>query len=134
LDFLLDNGCRYIADWVNDDQPYMMNVGGKPLVSVPYSFELNDSAATWRNKQSNADFEEMIRDSFDVLYREGAESARVMCLSLHPFIIGQSHRIGVLDRALDYIRSHEGVWCATGSEIMEAYLKAAPQSSAAQRK
>ena len=127
LDFLLDNGCRYVSDWVNDDQPYTMNVGGRAMHSVPYSFELNDSAAAWRNKQSNADFESMIRDAFDVLYREGADSARVMCLSLHPFIIGQAHRIGVLDRALDYIRSHAGVWCATGSEIMEAYLQATAQ-------
>jgi allantoinase len=129
LDYLLDNGCRYIADWVNDDQPYIMKVGGKRLVSIPYSFELNDSAATWRNKQSNAEFEQMIRDSFDVLYREGSESARVMCISLHPFIIGQSHRIGVLDRALEYILSHDGVWCATGSEIMDAFLEGTAKSA-----
>jgi allantoinase len=62
-----------------------------------------------------------------VLYAEGEKSARVMCISLHPFIIGQPNRIGTLDRALHYIRSHPGVWCATGSEIMEAYLEATRQ-------
>lgn len=124
LDYLLDNGCRYCSDWVNDDQPYTMDVGGRPLVSVPYSFELNDSAAIWRNKMTIPEFERAVRDTFDVLYREGETSARVMCISLHPFIIGQPHRIGVLDRTLEYIRSHEGVWCATAGEIMEAYLEA----------
>ena len=43
LDFLADEGCLYVADWVNDDQPYMMDIGGKPLVSIPYSYEINDA-------------------------------------------------------------------------------------------
>ena len=129
LDYLLDNGCRYVADWVNDDQPYMMNVDGRPLVSLPYSFELNDSAAFWRNKQSGPEFERMMRDALDVLLEEGAESGRVMCLSLHPFIIGQAHRIGVLDRCLKQILSHPDVWPATGQEIMEAWIAAGGQGS-----
>lgn len=124
LDYLIENGCRYVCDWVNDDQPYMMDVEGKPLVSVPYSFELNDSAALWRNKQSMPEFERMICEAFDVLYAESQTSARVLCISLHPFVIGQAHRIGALDRALAHIMSHDGVWAATGSEIMEGYLKA----------
>jgi allantoinase len=129
LDYLLDNGCRYLSDWVNDDQPYMMNINGRPLVSVPYSFEINDSAAMWRNKQSSSEFERMIKETFDVLYSEGGKSARVMCISVHPFIIGQPNRIGALDRALHFIRSHSDVWCATGSEIMEAYLQATGQAA-----
>ena len=126
LEFLLDNGCKYVSDWVNDDQPYRITVGGRELISVPYSFEANDSAALWRNKQSMPEFERMIRETFDVLYEEGHDSARVMCISLHPFVIGQPDRIRSLDRVLSYIRSHSGVWYATGSEIMDAYLKAAP--------
>jgi hypothetical protein len=43
LDFLAAEGCLYVADWVNDDQPYFMDVGGKRLVSIPYSYEINDS-------------------------------------------------------------------------------------------
>src|SRR5262245_5788584 len=126
LEFLLDNGCKYVSDWVNDDQPYRIAVGGRELISVPYSFEANDSAALWRNKQSMPEFERMLRETFDVLYEEGRDSARVMCVSLHPFVIGQPNRIRSLDRVLSYVRSHPGVWYATGSEIMDAYLKAAP--------
>ena len=43
LDYLVEEGCLYVADWVNDDQPYLMDVGGKRLVSIPYSYEINDS-------------------------------------------------------------------------------------------
>jgi len=126
LEFLLDNGCKYVSDWVNDDQPYRIAVCGRELISVPYSFEANDSAALWRNKQSMPEFERTLRETFDVLYEEGHESARVMCISLHPFVIGQPNRIRSLDRVLSYVRSHPGVWYATGGEIMDAYLKAAP--------
>src|SRR5207302_11189300 len=63
-----------------------------------------------------------IRRRFDTLYREGADSGGVMAICLHPFIIGVPHRIGALDSALAYILRHEGVWRATGSEIIEHYL------------
>jgi hypothetical protein len=64
----------------------------------------------------------MIRNTFDVLYAEGAESARVMAICLHPFMIGVPHRIGALDKALACIKGHDGVWFATGEEIVRAYL------------
>lgn len=122
LDYLIEEGCTYVADWVNDDQPYTMNVGGKSIVSVPYSYELNDMAAIVRSKGTPGEFERMIKDQFDVLYAEGAQSGRVMAIALHPFIMGQPHRIAALDRALKYIGGFAGVWKTTGSEIASHYL------------
>lgn len=124
LEYLVDSGCRYVGDWVNDDRPYVMDVSGQRLVSVPYSFELNDSPAIWRNKQPMPEFERMVCDAFDVLYEESATDLRVIAICLHPFIIGQAHRIKSLDRVLAYILKHEGVWAATGAEICNAYLEA----------
>lgn len=124
LDYLVTNGCRYVGDWVNDDRPYVMEVSGRRLVSIPYSFELNDSPAIWRNKQPMPEFERMVRDAFDVLYEESAMDLRVIAICLHPFIIGQAHRIKSLDRVLGHILEHEGVWAATGEEICSAYLEA----------
>ena len=122
LDHLIDSGVKYVADWTCDDQPFQMNVDGKRLVSIPYSFELNDAPMVYHNKVSTDEFEQMIRRQFDILYGEGAKSGRVMAICLHPFIIGVPHRIGALDRALQYIRSHDDVWYATGGEIVEHYL------------
>ena len=68
----------------------------------------------------------MIKRQFDVLYREGAESGRVMAICLHPFVIGMPHRIGALDGGLEYICAHDGVWLATGSEIVDHYLSTVP--------
>ena len=66
----------------------------------------------------------MIRDSFDTLHRDGAQSGRLLVLSLHPFLIGQPFRIASLDTALGHIVGHEGVWTATGSEVIDWYERA----------
>ena len=122
LDYLAKEGLDYICDWINDDQPYLMEAGGRQLVSLPYSGEIND-LPQFRAGRSNEEFESMIRRQFDQLYREGAESGRVMAIALHPFVIGVPHRIWVLESALDYILKHDGVWFATGEEIVDHYLK-----------
>jgi peptidoglycan/xylan/chitin deacetylase (PgdA/CDA1 family) len=65
----------------------------------------------------------MIKDQFDVLYEEGAQSGKVMCIALHPQLTGRAHRAKYLDEALTYIRSHDAVWYTTGDDIAEYYLK-----------
>jgi peptidoglycan/xylan/chitin deacetylase (PgdA/CDA1 family) len=122
LDLLAANGVEYVADWVNDDQPYTMTLdGGRTILSVPYSHEINDKPAFENHHRTADEFREMICRAFDVLYREGAESGRVMAICLHPYITGVPHRIGALDGALDYISRHDRVWKATGAEIARHY-------------
>ena len=85
------------------------------LLSLPYSLDLNEG---W-NMRFNVDAEEFclgVSDQFDRLYQEGG---RVMSLALHPYVFGQPHRIAHLDRLLEYILSHSGVWQATGFEIAD---------------
>ncbi|MEK9662874.1 MAG: polysaccharide deacetylase, partial [Alphaproteobacteria bacterium] len=76
-----------------------------------------------RMGRTGQEFGQMIKHQFDTLYRESVEqgSGRVMAICLHPFIMGVPHRIGGLDDALAYISSHDGVWKATGSEIIDHY-------------
>lgn len=123
LDLLAAQGCEYVCDWVNDDQPYLLSLeGGRQMVSLPYSVEINDKPAFEHKSRTAPEFAEMIRRQFDVLYREGETSGRVMAIALHPYLIGQPHRIDALDEALEYICRHEGVWRATGSEIARHYV------------
>lgn len=124
LDFLIDEGFEYVADWVNDDQPYTMTLGQRSLVSVPYSYETNDSPFLYYRNGTIDEFEKLIKRQFDVLYEEGAESGRVLALCLHPYIIGVPHRIKALESALRYIKSHDRVWFATGSEIARHHVSA----------
>ena len=123
LDYLIDEGIEYIADWVNDDQPYLMDVDGRRICSIPYSYEINDSPFLYQRYGRTEDFADMIRRQFDVLYAEGEQSGRVMAICLHPWIIGVPHRIKWLDDALGYVAGHDKVWFATGGEIIDHYLK-----------
>ena len=122
LDHLAAENFLYVADWVNDDQPYRMQAGGREIIYLPYSYEVNDNAQIVSRFASIDDFELMIKRTFDVLYREGEDSARVMAICLHPFISGVPHRIAGLDAAFRYICDHNDVWWATGEEIVRAYL------------
>jgi len=108
LDNLSAAGCEYVADWgANDDQPYIMTLDdGKTLVSVPYSYDINDKQAYERRNVLASDFWEMICRQFDVLYREGQESGRVVHIALHPYLTGLPYRIDALDEALEYICRH----------------------------
>ena len=37
--------------------------------------------------------------------------------------MGHAHRIGHLERVLAHIRSHDGVWFATGEQIADWYIR-----------
>jgi peptidoglycan/xylan/chitin deacetylase (PgdA/CDA1 family) len=126
LDLLADNGLDYVCDWTNDDQPYIMNLdGNKTLVSVPYSHEINDKPAFEKFHRTADQFHDMICRQFDVLYREGAQSGRVMAIAIHPYLTGVPHRIDAFDAALGYISRHGKVWKTTGADIARHYREQA---------
>ena len=122
-DILAEEGFLYHADYLHDDQPTPINVTRGKLVSIPYGGEINDSVLTSRNRPWELDtLFDMVRDAFDRLYAEGAQSGTVLCLALHPWCSGYPYRIRHLERILDYVMSHEGVWQASGDEIAEHYI------------
>ena len=121
-DLVAEAGIRYYCDLVHDEQPWPVRVRRGRLITVPYSVDLND-AVTYRQGYEAEDFGRMIVDTFDTLWREGANNGRVMSIAVHPYNMGQPHRIGHLDAALKYILSHQGVWAATGSEISDWYYE-----------
>src|SRR3546814_9320357 len=71
--------------------------------------DVND-AMVWRHPFEGEEFARMITDHFDTLWAEGAEQGRVVCIALHPYIMGHPHRIRHLERALRHIVEHDGVW------------------------
>ncbi len=127
-DVLAEEGIEYIADWCNDDQPYEMNVKSGRMVALPYTVELNDIPIYLIQHHRSPELFERAKDQFDTLYREGADSARVMCISTHPYITGAAHRIRYYDAIFEYMSRFEGVVFMTGSEILDWYNKEAGAS------
>jgi len=118
---LAQAGIRYVCDWVNDEQPYRLTVPAGELHALPVTLPLDDVNALWDRRMDVFRYGEIIVEAFETLYREGEASGRLLVLNLHPFLIGQPFRIGVLDAALAGIVQRPGVWTATGSEIIGNY-------------
>jgi peptidoglycan/xylan/chitin deacetylase (PgdA/CDA1 family) len=126
LDHLAEAGIEYVSDWVNDDQPYEIRTTSGPLVSVPYTLELNDIPMMVIQHHESDAWARRARDQFDRLYAEGARQPRVMALAVHPYISGVPHRIKHFEGVYDYMRRKKGVWFTTGEEIYEWWKQTRP--------
>ena len=133
LELLKAEGIEYVCDWVNDDQPYLIDTAGGPLVSVPYTMEVNDLPMMLIQHHAAGELYRRAKDQFDRLYAEGARQPRVMAIAVHPYISGVPHRIKYLEAAYDYIRRQKGVWLTTGEEISEWYRTQGERGPAAGR-
>lgn len=121
---LKELGLTYVLDWCADDQPFALNVPG--MLSVPYSIEINDISLCVGKSLSGPEFARVIKDGFDQIYKDSADSGRVMALCLHPFVCNQPHRHKYLEEALQYIAGHDGVWLTTSDDIAAHYAKTKP--------
>ena len=102
----------------------MIQTSKGPIVSVPYTVEMNDIAMMVLQNHPSEEWLRRGIDQFERLYMEGEKSARVMAISVHPYITGVPHRIAYLERLYDYIIHRPGVWLATGAEILDWYRSA----------
>jgi peptidoglycan/xylan/chitin deacetylase (PgdA/CDA1 family) len=107
---------------MNDEQPYLIHTEHGPLVSIPYTQEVNDIGMFLRRNLMAAEACQLMKDEFDELYRASENSGRIMSIGLHPHIIGRAFRARALREFLDYVRRFEGVWWATREEIADWYL------------
>jgi allantoinase len=124
LDILAEEGVIYCGDWNNDDQPYELKVKSGRMFAIPYCNEINDIPLFLRKGYTGAQYLQSVIDQFDTLYADSSRQPRVMGVPLHPMICGQPLRIRYLARAIAHMKQHPGVWFATGSEIIDAYLSA----------
>jgi allantoinase len=124
IDYLREAGIEYVADWVLDEQPCTIKTAHGPMVSLPYTVEMNDIAMMALQHHPSEEWLRRGIDTFDRLYQEGEQSARVMAISVHPYITGVPHRIGYLEKLYEYIRQRPGVMLWTGEEILDWYQDA----------
>ena len=121
LDLLAEAGIGYVADWVIDDLPTRIDTPYGPILTVPYSVETNDIVVFALQHQTSDMFLKRGIDQFARLYREGARNARIMAISVHPYITGVPHRIGYLEALVDHIKDHDDVVFMTGAQIADWY-------------
>ncbi len=115
------------CDYLNDDQPYLIDTVNGPIVSVPYSNDINDFNMFARGGASVRDGLETLKACFEQLHDEGAKTGRIMNFGLHPHVIGQAYRIGALKEFLMYVKGRDGVWMPTREELATWYMGVAEQ-------
>ncbi len=121
LDILAAEGVNYCGDWNNDDQPVPMKVKSGKMFGIPYCNEINDIGVYLRKGWTGEQYLLSVIDQFDTLYADSRKQPRVLGVPLHPMISGQPLRIKYLQRAIAHMKEHQGVWFATGGEIIDAY-------------
>lgn len=120
-ELLAEAGVQYIGDWVYDDEPTTIATEKGPLVTLPYTVELNDIPMMIVQHHESDYLLRRAKDQFDRLYQEGAERAKIMSLAIHPYISGQPHRIRWLEEFYDYVNGHAGVLHWNGPQMLEWY-------------
>ncbi|HXZ01957.1 MAG TPA: polysaccharide deacetylase family protein [Stellaceae bacterium] len=123
-ELLAEAGVQYIGDWVYDDEPTEIHTANGPLVTLPYTVELNDIPMMIVQHHRAEEFLRRATDQFDRLYLESAQRAKFLSIAIHPYISGVPHRIKYLEAFLDYARGHRGVAFWTGEEILAWYRMA----------
>lgn len=119
-DLLTDNGIEYCCDWVNDDMPYPFHTRNGDLTMMPLSSEIEDQFVIGQNLHSEDSWVEQVKDAFDYLLAESAgQGGRMLALSIHPWLMGQPHRIACLEQVLAYICNHPDVWQVPAGEIVD---------------
>jgi peptidoglycan/xylan/chitin deacetylase (PgdA/CDA1 family) len=120
-DLLVENGYDYVADWVLDDQPVVLKTRTRPIVNVPYTQECNDVAMMLIQHHKASEYYERALDQFEQLYHDARDSARVMALVVHPYIMGAPHRLKYYRMILERIRQQNDVLFWTGEQILDWY-------------
>jgi peptidoglycan/xylan/chitin deacetylase (PgdA/CDA1 family) len=129
-------GFEYDSDYYGDDLPFWLTVktsdgGSAPQLVVPYTMDCNDMRfGLPQGFSTGEDFFDYLRDSFDVLYAEGAEQPKMMSIGMHCRLLGRPGRLRALQRFLDHVEAHDRVWVARRIEIAHHWKATHPYDAA----
>ncbi|GGF48391.1 hypothetical protein GCM10007301_04550 [Azorhizobium oxalatiphilum] len=127
-DLLVEAGYDYVCDWVLDDQPVVLKTRTDPIVNIPYTQECNDVAMMLIQHHKASEYYDRAHDQFEQLYHDSRDSARIMALVVHPYIMGAPHRMKYFRRIIEEIRAKDDVAFMTGEQIYDWYLGQRPDA------
>jgi allantoinase len=127
LEHVAAAGFKWHGDYVIDDQPIWNHTLKGPIVALPYSADLNDIPIMIGARHESHSMYKRTVDAFDELYAESEQSARVVCIAVHPYISGATHRIRYFRELLDYMAKQQGVVFWNGEQIYRWFVSQRPQ-------
>ena len=124
-DLLAAQGVRYMGDWLNDELPYPFHTKHGDLVALPLSLELDDQFIIQNNLHSEWAYATQVQDACSHLLAEAKAKGqgRLLALSIHPWLLGQPHRIAALESVLAHLAAQPDIWSAWAREIVAAWRR-----------
>ena len=125
-------GYEYDSDYYGDELPFWIRVRTSSAKNVqhlvvPYTLDANDMRfATAQGFNTAEHFHAYLRDTFDVLYREGKDAPRMMSVGMHCRLLGRPGRFRALQRFLDHVEKHDRVWVCRRIDIARHWRKSFP--------
>jgi peptidoglycan/xylan/chitin deacetylase (PgdA/CDA1 family) len=120
-DLLVEAGYEYVCDWVLDDQPVVLKTRSGPIINVPYTQECNDVAMMLIQHHKASEYAERAVDQFEQLRQDARDSARVMAIVVHPYIMGAPHRLKYFRRVIEHVHGSGDALFWTGQQILDWY-------------
>jgi OHCU decarboxylase len=122
-----EGGFVYSADTYADELPYWVEGPKGPQLMVPYTLDANDMRfGTSQGFHVGDGFFSYLKNSFDLLYAEGAHAPKMLSVGLHCRLVGRPGRAAALARFLDYVKSHDRVWVARRIDIARHWIRHHP--------
>ena len=125
-------GFAYDSDYYGDDLPFWMKVAKSngqvvPHLVLPYTLDTNDMRFSSAQGFAQAeDFFIYLRDTFDTLYAEGADSPKMMSVGMHCRLLGRPGRIVALQKFMDHIERHDRVWVCRRIDVAHHWQRVHP--------
>jgi allantoinase len=126
-------GFLYDSDYYGDDLPFWTDVSVSDGTThshliVPYTLDTNDMRfASPQGFNTSDHFFSYLKDSFDVLYAEGADQPKMLSIGMHCRLLGRPGRFAALQRFLDYIEKHDRVWVCRRVDIARHWVEHHPR-------
>lgn len=128
-ELLNERGYLYSSSMKTCDWAYCHEINGEriPLVELPVDYCLDDFSYFYftlriprhKNIYRTSYVREIWQDEFDGL---AAEKNKIMCLKLHPQLIGRSSRARMLESLIEYFQVN-GAWITTCEEVARYVLR-----------
>jgi peptidoglycan/xylan/chitin deacetylase (PgdA/CDA1 family) len=129
LELLMEKGYLWNSNSFSFDLPFLWENKGSMLVELPRQ-PFGDGRAYGHNDSGNANDALVIwKGMFDEFYEESKLGPTFCPFQFHPFISSRPGRARALKEMIQYMRKHDGVWFARGSEVAELTLKIAGSAS-----
>ena len=125
-------GFLYDSDYYGDDLPFWTQVTCKNGIVkshliIPYTLECNDMRfALSQGFNTSEEFFVYLKDTFDILYKEGEILPKMMSIGMHCRLLGRPGKFIALQKFLDYIQKHDHVWICTRQQIADHWIQQYP--------